>query len=167
MPGRAGSSADKAGTSWDCQTGRVRRARSEGVREEPVVKLRKRGTGSNLVDRGRGAVHGQPVGQADSEADLACRSGGHDEGLRRSRGDAAGAKLDAGLIDRFAVNTGTISGRSRCSEPIWVAGIDASFVEDAGWGGGSVVVRARERRVHGEGSQQVGGRSAGMPGGRW
>src|ERR1700730_16246265 len=56
-PGRAGSSADKAGTVWDCQTGRVRRARSDGIREEPVVKLRKRVTGSNLADMGRGAAH--------------------------------------------------------------------------------------------------------------
>jgi hypothetical protein len=61
-PGRAGSSADKAGTGWHCQTVRVRRARSDGIREEPVVKLRKRGTGSNLVDMGRGAVHDHRLG---------------------------------------------------------------------------------------------------------
>ena len=35
----------------------------------------------------------------------------------------------------------------------------------AGWGGGPVVVRARERRVHGEGDQQVSREDAGMPGG--
>lgn len=34
-----------------------------------------------------------------------------------------------------------------------------------GWGGGLVVVRARERRVHGEGDQQVSREDAGMPGG--
>ena len=65
-----------------------------------MLKLRKRGTGSNLVDMGRGAVHGHPVWVADSVAGLACRWGGHGEGLRRNRGDAAGAKLDAKLIDR-------------------------------------------------------------------
>lgn len=37
-PGRAGSSADKAGTVWYCRTGRVRRAGSDGIREEPVRK---------------------------------------------------------------------------------------------------------------------------------
>ena len=74
-----------------------------------MVKLRKRGTGSNLVDMGRGAVHGHPVWVADSVAGLACRWGGHGEGLRRNRGDAAGAKLDAKPVDRFPVNTGTIS----------------------------------------------------------
>ncbi|MFL4901696.1 group II intron maturase-specific domain-containing protein [Streptomyces sp. MMS24-I2-30] len=113
-PGKAGSSADDAGTAWSCQTGRVRRARSEGIREESAVKPRKRGTGSNVVDMGRVAVHSLLAGWADTVADLACRWGGHGESLRRNRGDAAGAKLDAGLIDRFTVNTGTIPYCSRC-----------------------------------------------------
>ena len=107
-----------------------------------MVKLRKRGTGSNLVDMGRVAVHGPLVGRADSEAGLACRWGGHGESLRRNRGDAAGAKLDAGLIDRFSVNTGTILYRSYDPGSIRIGGIDASSVEGAGWGGGPVVVRA-------------------------
>ena len=131
-----------------------------------MSKLRKRGTGSNLVDRGRGAVHGALVERADSEADLARWWGGHGEGLRRSRGDAAGAKLDAGLIDRFSVNTGTVPRRSRRLQAVQAGGIGASSVDGAGWGGGPVVVRARERRAHGEGGQQVGSEDAGMPGGR-
>ena len=109
-----------------------------------MVKLRKRGTGSNLVDMGRGAVHGHPVWVADSVAGLACRWGGHGEGLRRNRGDAAGAKLDAKPVNRFLVNTGTIWCRSCCP--------------------GSVVVRARERRAHGEGGQQVSSGGQGKPG---
>ena len=132
-----------------------------------MVKLRKRGTGSNLVDMGRGAVRGHPRWVADSVAGLACRWGGHGESLRRNRGDAAGAKLGAKLIDRFAVNTGTIPCRSCRPESIRAVGIDTLSVEDAGWGGGSVVVRAGERPAHGEGSQQVSSRSTGMPGGRW
>jgi hypothetical protein len=131
-----------------------------------VVKLRKRGTGSNLVDMGRGVVHDhRRVGRLRSR--LGVRWGGHGEGLRRNRGDAAGAKLGAKPIDRFAVNTGTIPRRSRCLESIRVAGIDPSSVDGAGGGGGSVVVRAGERPAHGEGGQQVGSDSAGMPGGRW
>jgi hypothetical protein len=35
---RAGSSPDNAGTTWYCQTGRVRLARREGVREEPAAE---------------------------------------------------------------------------------------------------------------------------------
>jgi hypothetical protein len=138
-----------------------------------VVKLRKRGTGSNLVDMGRGAVHDHRR-VVDSEAGLACRWGGHGEVLRRSCGDAAGAKLGAKLIDRFAVNTGTIPCRSLGLESIQAGGIDTSSVEDAGWGGGSVVVAGvttrlgvRESRTQGEGSQQVGSECAGMPGERW
>jgi hypothetical protein len=132
-----------------------------------VLKLRKRVTGSNLVDMGWGAVHNHSMWVVDSVAGLRRRWGGHGERLRRRRGDTAGAELGAKLIDRFAVNTGTIPHRSRSLEPIQVVGIDASFVEDAGWGGGSVVVRAHERCVHGEESQQVGSGSAGMPGARW
>ena len=130
-------------------------------------KLRKRGTGSNLVDRGRGAVRERPRWTLDSEAGLACRWGGHGEGLRRSRGEAAGAKLDAKLIDRFTVNTGTIPHRSCCLGSTWVGGIDASSVEGVGWGGGPVVVRAGERPAHGEGGQHASSRRTGMPGGRW
>lgn len=50
--------------------------------------------------------------------------------------------MGAKLIDRFAVNTGTIPHRSCGLEPIQDSGIDASSVEGAGWGGGPVVVRA-------------------------
>ncbi len=91
---------------------------------------------------GRGAVHGCLIWAADSEAGLACWRGGHGEGLRRNHGDAAGAKLGAKLIDRFAVNTGTIPHRSCCLESVQGGGIDASSVEGVGWGGGPVVVRA-------------------------
>ena len=132
-----------------------------------MVKLRKRGTGSNLVDRGRGVAHDLPVGWVDFEADLACRWGGHGEGLRRSRGDAAGAKLGAGLIDRLTVNTGN---RPASLPPFGIArnrGIDASSVEGAGWGGGPVVVGVGERPAHGEGGQQVRSGNTGMPGVRW
>lgn len=132
-----------------------------------MAKLRKRGTGSNLVDMGRVAVRSPLIERIDSVADLACRWGGHGESLRRNRGDAAGAKLDAGLIDRFTVNTGTVPRRSQGPETIRAGGIDASSVEGGGRGGGSVVVRADERSVHGEGSQQVGSKDAGMPGVRW
>src|SRR5512132_3478067 len=104
---------------------------------------------------GRGAVHDHHRWVVDSVAGLACRWGGHGEGLRRSHDDAAGAKLDAKLIDRFSVNTGTIPCRSRCPGASRAFGIGTSSVDGAGWGGGLVVVRARERRAHGEGGQQV------------
>jgi hypothetical protein len=142
-PGRAGSSADKAGTAWHCQTGRVRRARSDGVREEPVAKPRTRGTGSNLVDMGRDVAHGHLTRWPTPKP--AKRAGG--EVMVKvcgvAIGDAAGAKLGAKLIDRFTVNTGSIPSRSRRLGSIQAGGVGTSSAEGAGCGGGPVVVRAR------------------------
>ncbi|MGH9279068.1 MAG: hypothetical protein ACRD12_13305, partial [Acidimicrobiales bacterium] len=59
-----------------------------------------RWTGPNLVDMGRVAVHAPEV-RGDSDAGYGRRLGGHEEGLRRTRGDAAGAKLGTSPIDRL------------------------------------------------------------------
>jgi len=76
------------------------------------LTFRKRRTGSNLADMGRDAARGRCLsGAANSEAGKFRRSGGHGEGLRRSRGDAAGAELGISLADRHMVNVGTIRGR--------------------------------------------------------
>jgi hypothetical protein len=95
VPGRAGSSPDKAGTYQRCQMVRVRRASWRGVREEPVL-LRPSNlvTGSNLADAGPGAVLSCRVGlpAGISRAGLLAGPGGHGEGLRRTCGDAAGAE---------------------------------------------------------------------------
>jgi len=63
------SGPDRGGTRWDCQTVRVRPARSEGVtRVIQWWKLRKCEAGSNLVDVGRSAAHGSPrVGGSTSK----------------------------------------------------------------------------------------------------
>src|SRR6266542_1900905 len=61
-PGRAASGPDKGGTYRDCQTARVRVARSEGVTQvNPCLTLRNSEAGSNLADRGRCAAHGHRV----------------------------------------------------------------------------------------------------------
>jgi len=39
--------------------------------------------------------------------------GGHGEGLRRSRGEAAGAESGSSSIERITVNTGTVPGFAR------------------------------------------------------
>ena len=65
------------------------------------------------------------------------------------------------------VNVGTVLRFSRwrvADPPGWEGSVAGLGV---GWGGGPVVVRARERRAHGEGGQQAGGVDTGMPGGRW
>jgi hypothetical protein len=58
------SGPDNDGTDRYCQTVRVRQARPEGVTKvNQWLKSRKRGAGSNLVDRGRCAVRDlHPVG---------------------------------------------------------------------------------------------------------
>jgi hypothetical protein len=57
-PGRSGT-ARRAGSGEQDQTVYER---------NQCLKLRKRGTGSNLVDMGRDAVHGRPVWMVDFEA---------------------------------------------------------------------------------------------------
>ena len=94
-PGRVGSSPDNDETHRHCQTVRARLARRKGVREEPALQSpSSETTGSNLADVGWAA--------ANSDVDLVLRRGaraerseiwpgGHGEGLRRTRGWAAGA----------------------------------------------------------------------------
>jgi len=77
----------------------------------------------------------------------------------------SGVKAGASLIDRFQVNVGTAHGRPSTGHPAR-PGAGPLPTGGRGWGGGPVVVRARERRAHGEGDQQVGSKEAGMPGGR-
>ena len=127
---------------------------------------RKVALGSNLMNTGRDAARGHRVVRVvNSETGLEVRRGGHDEGLRRSHGDAAGVEVGTSLRDRSCGERGNHprppyppgsrsgGGQVRCQP------------RGCGWGGGLVVVRARERRVHGEGGQQVSSRRIGMPGG--
>jgi hypothetical protein len=98
------SGPDNGGTCRDYRTVRVRLARSEGVaRANQWLKLRKQLAGSNLVDTGQCAVRDVSVlgRRVNSEAGFLFRWGGHAEGLRRRRGDAAGVELGTSLTDRL------------------------------------------------------------------
>jgi hypothetical protein len=77
--------------------GWVRQSRPEGTaRANQCLTPRKNGAGSNLADMGRCAVRDRrDRAAANSEAGLQRRWGGHGEGLRRSRGEAAGVQLGA------------------------------------------------------------------------
>jgi hypothetical protein len=80
----------------------------------------KSGTGSNLVDMGRTAVHASvQIGRGDSEAGQVGRLGGHEESLRRTRGEAAGEQLGTSPVNRLVVNVGTIPDRPHL-RPAWV-----------------------------------------------
>jgi hypothetical protein len=131
------------------------------------VKLRKRRAGSNLVDMGRSAAHTcRDRAAGDSEAGMNRPAG-------RPRGKPAayswrGCRGIAGHLLRRTV--GGERGNhlrlpSRCSIQD-IEGQARRRLSAAVWGGGPVVVRARERRVHGEGGQQVSRADAGMLGGR-
>jgi hypothetical protein len=109
--GVGGSSPDNDGAGRYCQTARVRQARREGVvRANQWLNPLKRGIGSNLADVGRDAVRAVPGGPATPWLVFRGWRGGHGEGLRRTHGEAAGAKLDAAPVDRSAMNVGTALG---------------------------------------------------------
>ena len=96
-PGRVESRPANAGTCRYCQTVRVRQSETgRRTRETSGVKLLKRPTSSNLADTGWIAVRTvrrKPGGNSEPEQFLSV--GGHGEGPRCSRGDAAGAELGA------------------------------------------------------------------------
>lgn len=78
----------------------------------------------------------------------------------------SGQQLGTSLVDRLRGERG-----NRPRSPFLLAsqarsGQARRRLMTVGRGGGPVVVRARERRVHGEGDQQVSREAAGMPGGR-
>ena len=148
--GVGGSGPDNDGTGRYCQTAWVRQARREGVaRANQWLNPLKRGIGSNLADVGRGAVHVCPIGWATPASEFRGWRGGHEEGLRRTRGEAAGEKLGAAPVDRSAMNVGTILGLPA------VGGQARCRLLAPGWGGAFVVVRGRESRPHGEGRQRI------------
>ncbi len=93
MSVRVASSPDNAGTGQHYRVVRVRQARQDGVGEEPALKLLKSPASSNPVDLGWYAVRTNTICLClgTSVRVKIARFGGHDEGLRRSRGDAAGA----------------------------------------------------------------------------
>ena len=127
----------------------------------------KRGTGSNLVDMGRAAVRVDSIHEETTPTTtIDAGVGGHGEGLRRSRGEAAAAELGADPANRDMVNVGTTpeSPSSSCRQH--EDGQARRRLTAPGWDGGSVVVRGRESRSHGEGVQRDRSIESGR-GGRW
>ena len=81
-------------------------------------------------------------------------------------GEAAAAKLGVDPVNRCMVNVGTVPVSPFPASGLLVGGQVHRRLLMSERGGGFVVVRARESRVHGEGTQQVRGEVAGMSGGR-
>ena len=157
---RRDGSAPPDGPGPASETGRCKRSLNQRG------KLLNQHAGSNLVDTGRSAVHDHHWWVVDSEAGSECRWGGHGEGLRRTRGETAGAKLGASPVNRCMVNVGTISGLPSPPPSQGGGGQVRRRLMSPGWGGALVVVRGRESRLHGEGGQRARSTWTGMPGGR-
>ena len=124
--------------------------------------------GSNLVDMGRSATHAEPeVGKATPKP----VTGAGGEATRKACGVLVarlqGEKLGTNPVERCMVNVGTTSGSP--SPPHSQCGGDGQVrcrLMASGWGGGSVVVRGRESRLHGEGTQRVSSDAVAMAGAR-
>src|SRR4029077_4162428 len=121
------------------------------VRNQRVKPL-KRYTGSNLADMGRGAVPTHLV-VSDSVVRRSRGQGGHEECLRRTRGDAAGAKLGTDPDDRDMVNVGSAPAPFRRPTCQVGGGQVRRPPAGPGRGGAAVVLRGRESRPVGEGRQ--------------
>jgi hypothetical protein len=128
----------------------------------------KRGTGSNLVDMGRVAVHVDRYerGRRLRNRLLTPVRRPSEKVCGVSDGEAAAAELGADPIDRNMVNVGTVPGSPFPASCQLVGGQAHRQLTARGRGGGSVVVRGRESRPHGEGTQRVRSWTCGMPGGR-
>src|SRR5262249_42009730 len=154
-------------TGRHCQTAWAWQARRRGVRiqkpvmEPPQVEHRLEPGGSGPVSS---AWQRRRAALPTSARSRVGGSGGHGEGLGRSRGEAAGEELDAYPVERRMVNVGTVAeppnlpanrtgnGKARCQ------------LTARRRGGALVVVRGRESRPHGEGGQRVRGNGTGMSG---
>jgi hypothetical protein len=113
-------------------------------------------TARNLVDVGRCSAGRASVGGPSApESSIPCGPGDHEEGLRRTRGDAVGVKLDPDPTDRWAVNVGSDRASPSPSGIRPDVGQAHRQLTVSGCGGALVVVGGRESRPRGEGGQQV------------
>lgn len=119
----------------------------------------------NLVDMGRDAAHAQqcwatPYLDETAGEEVTVKVCGVAVAMLSEHSWAPHSSTD------HVVNVGTIPTApvpARCQR---AGGKVCRRLMRSGWGGGLVVVRARESRVHGEGGQQVRSVGTGTPGGR-
>jgi hypothetical protein len=165
---RAGAALTKARRASTTRRSSARSARWKGVTEvNQWLNPLKSDAGSNLVDVGRIAAHAVRAVGGRGLRSRPNAAGG--EAARKVCGVLVamlqGEELGADPVDRDVVNVGTVpvppspppsggGGQARCR------------LMAPGRGGGSVVVRAGESPVHGEGTQRASRAVAGMPGGR-
>lgn len=128
----------------------------------------KGGTGSNLVDLGRATVRdGFYRGRRLRSRLFTSVGRPSPQYCGFGDGEAVAAKLGADPVNRDTVNVGTLPGLPSLPSIGLASGQAHRQPTTPAGGGGSVVVRARESRVHGEGTQRVRSRWNRMSGGRW
>jgi hypothetical protein len=138
--------------------GRARQARQTRCNgSEPVVEPPQAlETGSNLADLGRAAVHTFPLGGEVTPKPESVAGG---EATRTACGVLVARLQGHGrapiLPTELLVNVGTVpESPYQPAQPGLVAGKVHRRPRTVGRGGGSVVVRGRESRPHGEGTQR-------------
>jgi hypothetical protein len=162
-----GSSSDNDGTVQHRQMCRARQARRKGVRmqkpvvEPPQAERRLESGGSGPVSNAR-----PPFWWATPASAYEWPTGGHGECLRRNHGEVAGEELGTDPVERLMVNVGTATEPPTLSASQAASGKACRLLMARWRGGGSVVVRGRESRPHGEGTQRVRSAGAGTPRGR-
>jgi hypothetical protein len=126
-------------------------------------------TGSNLVDVGRDAAHAnrRPRREATSSRALFwVWSKATGKGCGVPVAMLPGKSWAPPPSSGHLVNVGTLPGLPFLPRGRRGGGQAGRRLVALGGDGAPVVVRARERRVHGEGGQRVRSLGAGMPGGR-
>jgi hypothetical protein len=93
---------------------------------------------------------GREARMVNSEAGQGVRWGGHGEGLRRSRGDAAGVEVGTSLLDRFGRERGNHPRSPQPASSQLTGGQARCRLRSVGWGGGLVVCAGRRRELAGE-----------------
>ena len=171
---RVDSSPDNDGTGQHCQMAWVRQARRKGVTRvnQRLNAPQEQTTSSNLADVGWVATRTRTT----TTVSLSCRGthGLGDVAGREATPKACGVGVAMLQGHSWAptpskgsrVNVGTIPAVPFPASSLLVDGKTRRRSMLSGWGGGPVVVRARESRAHGEGVQRV--RSVNVDrGGRW
>ena len=166
---RAEAALTKARRAGTTRRLSARSARRKGVTEvNQWLNPLKSDAGSNLVDVGRSAAHAvRAVGGRGLRSRPNAVGG---EAARKVCGVLVamlqGEELGADPVDRDVVNVGTVPVSPFPLPVVGGGGQARCRLTAPGRDGGSLVVRGRESRSHGEGTQQAGRAVTGMPGGR-
>jgi hypothetical protein len=134
----------------------ARQARQRGVTKvNQWLNPLKCGTGSNLADVGRAAVRVDPSdGETTPKPTIDVGGEATVNACGVAVGEAAAAKLGADPVNRYMVNVGTVAVLPFPTSSQLAGGQVHRRLMTPQRDGGFVVVRARDSRAHGEGTQR-------------